>query len=449
MSDVAIWAEGLGKQFHIGKLQGRYKTFREVTVDALLSPLRRMRRLVHGQAAGAADLNDRFWALRDVGFEIRHGDVVGIIGRNGAGKSTLLKILSRITEPTTGFVEAHGRVGSLLEVGTGFHPELTGRENVYLNGAILGMRKAEIDRKFDEIVAFAEVDRFLDTPVKHYSTGMQTRLGFAVAAHLDPEILLVDEVLSVGDANFQKKCLNKMHDVSKQGRTVVFISHNMPAVVRLCPRAILLDQGQVVRDGSSHEVVSAYLDSGSGCTASREWQNSNRSPGGEVARLLAVRVRGEDGEVQQTFDIRRPVAIEMEYEIVKAGYVVMPFHHLFNQEGIQVFSAHDLDPQWRRRPRPRGHYLSTVWISGNLLNEGMHLVSSGVTTIQPPKIQCLEPDVVAFHIVDTPGDDTARGDWHLPLTGVVRPALKWTTVLLPNGMQASTMPLRAVRGSAS
>ncbi len=234
MTDVAVRAENLGKEFHIGQLQGRHKSFREVVAEALVSPMRRMGKLLRGHAAGAADLDDTIWALQDVGFEIKHGEVVGVIGRNGAGKSTLLKILSRITEPTEGFVEIHGRVGCLLEVGTGFHPELTGRENVYLNGSILGMRKSEIDRKFDEIVAFAEIDRFLDTPVKHYSTGMQTRLGFAVAAHLDPEILIVDEVLSVGDAAFQMKCLGKMRDVAKGGRTVVFVSHNMGSVVQLC-----------------------------------------------------------------------------------------------------------------------------------------------------------------------------------------------------------------------
>ncbi len=443
MSSTAIRAVGLGKQFHIGQLRRGHRTFREATVDALFSPFQRVRRLMQGQASGAADLNEAIWALRDVGFEIRHGEVVGVIGRNGAGKSTLLKILSRITDPTTGFVEVRGRVGCLLEVGTGFHPELTGRENIYLNGAILGMRKAEIERKFDEIVAFAEVERFLDTPVKHYSSGMQTRLGFAVAAHLDPEILLVDEVLAVGDANFQKKCLNKMHDVSQQGRTVFFVSHNMPSVVRLCPRAILMDHGQIVRDGPTTEVVSAYLDSGSGCVATREWQDSDSAPGNEIGRLLAVRVRGEDGEVHETFDIRQEILIEIEYEILTPDYVITPFHQIFNQEGTLLFSALDHGPQWRRRPRPAGHYLSTVRISGNFLNEGIHLVTSGVLTPQPRKMQFFERDVVAFHVVDSPGDDTARGDWSTPLSGAIRPVFKWTTELLPDGRQAmGSSPLR-------
>ena len=326
---------------------------------------------------------------------------------------------------------------------------MTGRENVYLNGAILGMRKAEIDRKFDEIVAFAEVEKFLDTPVKHFSSGMQTRLGFAVAAHLDPEILLVDEVLAVGDVNFQKKCLNKMHDVSRQGRTVFFVSHHMPAVVRLCPRVILLDQGQLVQDGPAHEVISTYLNSGTGCAAAREWPDMEHAPGSEIACLHAVRVRGEDGEVQQAFDVRRTVAIEMEYEVHKAGFIIMPFHHVFNQEGVQLLSAHDLDPQWRRRPRPPGRYISTAWIPGNFLNEGMNLVSSGIATIEPPRVQCYEQDVVAFQMVDSPGDDTARGDWPMPLNGLVRPALDWTTTLLPTGTHAPVRPVEAFRGPES
>jgi lipopolysaccharide transport system ATP-binding protein len=445
MSALAMRADGLGKQFHIGALRRGHKTFREVTVDAFLGPLRRLQRLVRGNAAGAADLNETIWALRDVGFEVRHGEVVGIIGRNGAGKSTLLKILSRITEPTKGLVEIYGPVGAVLEVGTGFHQELTGRENIYLNGAILGMRKVEIDRKFDEIVSFAEVSKFLDTPVKHYSSGMQTRLGFAVAAHLDPEILLVDEVLAVGDANFQKKCLKKIHDVSRQGRTVIFVSHNMPAVVRLCPRVILLDQGRIVRDGPAQEVVSAYLNSGSGCLASREWPDSDCAPGNTVGRLLAVRVCGENGTVQGTFDIRQPVVIEMEYEILEASHVVVAHLSVDNHEGIDVFAAVDLDPQWRRCPRPPGRYVSTMRIPGDFLNEGMHVVTSGVATIHPPKYQFLERDAVAFHIVDSPGPDTARGDWPYSFRGAVRPALAWTTVLLPNEKQTSTTPLREVR----
>lgn len=259
MSDVAIRVENLGKKYQIGRKQKKHTRLGDKAVDVISSPIRRMKRLITGQAMSAADLDQAFWALEDVSFEIKHGEIVGIIGHNGAGKSTLLKILSRITDPTTGYADIYGRVGSLLEVGTGFHPELTGRENVYLNGSILGMRRAEINRKFDEIVDFAEIEQFIDTPVKHYSSGMYVRLAFSVAAHLEPEILLIDEVLAVGDVAFQKKSLGKMEDVSHQGRTVVFVSHNMNALQRLCPNSILLNHGHVVLQGQTSDVIENYL----------------------------------------------------------------------------------------------------------------------------------------------------------------------------------------------
>ncbi len=258
MTDIAIRTENLSKQYRIGGPQGRYKTIRESLIEAVQSPFRRAAKLLRGQAYGAAEMDETIWALKDVSFEVKRGEVMGIIGRNGAGKTTLLKVLSRITEPTEGHAEIHGRVGSLLEVGTGFHPELTGRENIYLNGAILGMKRAEIERKFDEMVAFAEIEKFIDTPVKHYSSGMHVRLAFAVAAHLEPEILLVDEVLAVGDAAFQKKCLGKMGDVAEGGRTVLFVSHQMNQIRRLCQRCIWLDVGGVRMIGPTVEVVSAY-----------------------------------------------------------------------------------------------------------------------------------------------------------------------------------------------
>jgi lipopolysaccharide transport system ATP-binding protein len=259
MDDVVLRVEGLSKQYRIGvKLDG-YKTLRETLTDGFVAPFRRTMKLLRGQASSAAVMDEKIWALKDVSFEIKRGEVVGIIGRNGAGKTTLLKILSRITEPTEGQAEIRGRVGSLLEVGTGFHPELTGRENIHLNGSIMGMRKAEIELKFDEIVDFAEIEKFIDTPVKHYSSGMYVRLAFAVAAHLEPEILLVDEVLAVGDAAFQKKCLGKMGEVAKEGRTVLFVSHNMTAVQYLCGRSILLDRGEVILDGPATQVVDRYL----------------------------------------------------------------------------------------------------------------------------------------------------------------------------------------------
>jgi lipopolysaccharide transport system ATP-binding protein len=259
MSNIAVKVENLGKMYRIGGKQEKYQTLRDTLTDAFTGPLKRARNLLRGQAYGAANLTEEIWALQDINFEIKHGEVVGIIGRNGAGKSTLLKILSRITEPTTGYVDIYGRVGALLEVGTGFHPELTGRENIYLNGAILGMSRNDIDRKFDEIVDFAGVEKFIDTPVKHYSSGMGLRLGFSVAAHLEPEILVVDEVLAVGDAEFQKKCLGKMSDVASEGRTVLFVSHNMGAVLSLTSKSMLISRGRLEDTGDSSHVVQAYL----------------------------------------------------------------------------------------------------------------------------------------------------------------------------------------------
>jgi lipopolysaccharide transport system ATP-binding protein len=259
MRDIAIHAEDLGKQYRLEGQREKYKTLRDLIMNRLIVPFQRVGEMLRGRATGRAEYHSTFWALEHVSLEVKHGEIVGIIGRNGAGKSTLLKILSRITEPTTGFAEIRGRMGSLLEVGTGFHPELSGRENIYLNGAILGMKRAEIKRNFDEIVAFAEVEQFIDTPVKHYSSGMYLRLAFAVAAHLEPEILLVDEVLAVGDAAFQKKCLSKMGEVAGKGRTVLFVSHNMLAIQSLCTKALLLVDGKVALNGPTEEVVMKYL----------------------------------------------------------------------------------------------------------------------------------------------------------------------------------------------
>ena len=421
MSGIAIQAAGLGKRYRLGHRAAGYKTLREVVVESLQAPARWWGGQRRGRGAA-----EELWALHDTEFTIQQGEVVGLIGRNGAGKSTLLKLLSRITEPTTGYAEIRGRVGSLLEVGTGFHPELTGRENIYLNGAILGMARAEIVRKFDEIVAFAEVERFLDTAVKHYSSGMYLRLAFAVAAHLEPEILMVDEVLAVGDAAFQKKCLDKMQDVGQAGRTVVFVSHNMPAITRLCERAILLDEGTVKEDGPAAQVVGAYLRAGLGTTAEREWSVA-AAPGQDVARLRAVRVRAADGTVSDTIDIRQPVAIEMDYEVLTPGHQLMPHFSLFTEESIHAFSAHDVDPEWRRRPRPAGQYTSRCHIPGNFLAEGMLFVYAGCETFSPTIHQFGEKDAVAFHVFDSLDGDSARGDYGGRLTGVVRPLLKWET----------------------
>ena len=428
MSHIAIKVAGVGKTYRIGAKLEKYRTLRDSLSQALAAPYRALRARLSScpESRRKRGAHERFQALWDVSFEIQQGEVVGIVGRNGAGKSTLLKILSRITEPDRGSVEYFGRIGSLLEVGTGFHMELSGRENVYLNGAILGMKKQEIDRKFDEIVDFAEMDRFIDTPVKHYSSGMQLRLAFAVAAHLEPEILLVDEVLAVGDARFQKKCLSKMEDVGQHGRTVLFVSHNMPAVTRLCKRCLLLENGRLVKDGPSHEVVGAYLHADAGTTAEREWADAESAPAGEIARLRAVKVRDHDGLVSEAIDIREAVTVEMTFEVLRGGAVLLPFFMFYNEEGLLAFGANDLDPSWRGRPRPEGEYKCAACIPGNLLAEGTLFVGAGITS-EGPTVQFYEGDAVAFHVIDSLDGNSVRGDWAGSMHGVVRPMLQWST----------------------
>jgi lipopolysaccharide transport system ATP-binding protein len=416
MSTVVIHGEGLGKSYHRGALQ-QITLLRDHLSGMLKSPLSVFRR----------PPDETFWALEDVSLEVREGEVVGLIGRNGAGKTTLLKILSRITKPTTGWAEIHGRVGSLLEVGTGFHPELTGRENTFLSGAILGMGKSEIKRKFDEIVNFAELEQFIDTPVKHYSSGMYVRLAFAVAAHLEPEILFVDEVLAVGDAKFQKKCLGKMGEVAREGRTILFVSHNMPAVTRLCNRCVLLQSGMVLKDGSTHDVMNAYLRSELATSAAREW-NLADAPGDSVVRLRAVRVCKVDGTVSEAFDIRQPIGINVVFDVLQGGHLLAPNIHLFDQEGINLFITIDQDPRWRHSPRPTGRYSSTTWIPGNFLAEGSFVARVAITTFSNMNVRLDEPDVVGFQVIDSTDGDSARGDYAGTLPGVVRPMLNWETI---------------------
>jgi lipopolysaccharide transport system ATP-binding protein len=417
-----IKATTIAKQYQLGPKNIKYNTLRDTLADVVRAPLKRLR---------SNNSTGTIMALRDVSFEVASGEVVGIIGRNGAGKSTLLKVLSRITQPTSGRVDLYGRVASLLEVGTGFHPELSGRENIYLNGAIMGMTRAEIRQKFDEMVAFSEVENFIDTPVKHFSSGMYLRLAFAVAAHLDPEILLVDEVLAVGDARFQRKCLDKMEDVRQAGRTVIFVSHNMPAITRLCPRTILLEDGAISFDGPSHEAVSMYLGSGTRTNAVREWPDVQNAPGNEVVRLRAIRVRDENGEICESIDIRSRVGVEMEFEVLQPGQVLVPNYHFVNQEGVLVFIANDHDQQWRRKPRPAGRYVSTAWVPGNLLAEGAMIIGAAVTSMEPLKIHFFERDVVAFQVIDTMDGDSARGDYAGIMPGIVRPLLNWTSQFTP------------------
>ncbi len=418
MSNTAMRVEHVSKQYRIGPT---YQRNLQEMMGGFVSGLLRKQRLT------STRLTEMFHALRDITFEINKGEVVGIIGRNGSGKSTLLKILSRITKPDSGRALIYGGVASLLEIGVGFHPELTGRENIYLSGSIIGMQKAEVKRKLDEIIDFSGCEQFIDTPIKRYSSGMGVRLGFAVAAHLESDILLVDEVLAVGDLEFQKKCLNKMQDIGKEGRTVLFVSHNMAAITRLCPRAILLDAGKVIADGSSADIAHTYMNAGSRTMAACEWTDISQAPGGEVVRLVAVRVRTEDGEIAETVDIRKPCHIEMEYEVLQPGSVSIPNYNIHNEEGILIFGTLDLHPEWRRRPRPAGRWVSIVCIPGNFLAEGRFFVTASLATMHPWVMQFCERDAVAFQVIDSMDGDSARGDYGGTFEGVVRPLLKWRT----------------------
>lgn len=349
MTDLAITTHNLGKQYHIGARQKSYNRLSEQLLDAAAAPFRRAGRILRGDATGAAGLDQTMWALKDVSLQIRRGDVVGIIGRNGAGKSTLLKILSQITEPTTGYADVYGRIGSLLEVGTGFHPELTGRENIFLNGAILGMSRAEVKRKFDEIVAFAEIDEFIDTPVKHYSSGMYVRLAFSVAAHLETDTLLVDEVLAVGDVAFQRKCLGKMEDAASTGRTVLFVSHNMGLMQTLCQRGIFLEDGTVIADGDIGEAVNAYLRSLDEAGGQDLAQRRDRRGRGDVR---VVRVEIYNGQGLPTTILRSGSSARFHFYLDRLVPGASCLFSVFNQFGQQlaVFETALPGPEDYREP---------------------------------------------------------------------------------------------------
>ena len=428
MSEIAIRVENLGKRYRIGQRE-RYKVLRDVVTDTMYGPFRRFSSFLQSPSRDGDDgrptTDQWIWALKDVSFDVKHGEVVGIIGRNRAGKSTMLKILSRITSPTEGSGEIHGQVGSLLEVGTGFHPELTGRENIYLNGAILGMKKAEIDRKFDEIVVFAETEKFLDTPVKRYSSGMRMRLAFAVAAHLEPEILLVDEGLAVGDAAFQKKCLGKMGDVAKEGRTVLFVSHNMVAVESLCGRAIWLHEGQIKKEGQPGQVVSRYMQTSFSSLNEQVWNDKTTAPGNCRVRLHRACVRPTNGPTSDAITTRTPFVIELGYWNLKPNAYLNINLQIYNEQGIFVFEAGPIhEPIWR--PLPVGLFRDVCHVPGNLLNDGMYRVMLHVVRDQGTHVY-QEDDILVFEVRDTPD---MRSGWFGKWGGVVRPILDWDRELV-------------------
>ncbi len=470
-----IQVRNLSKRYRIGTRERGYKNFREAIVDGVIAPFRnfaKLRRLTHFSDNGdspadsiqrlndstiqqlpsnssiqnskfkiqnSSRSDDTIWALKDVSFDVMPGEVIGIIGRNGAGKSTLLKILSRITEPTSGEVKIYGRVSSLLEVGTGFHPELTGRENIFLNGAILGMRKTEIHNKFDEIVEFAEIEKFIDTPVKRYSSGMYVRLAFAVAAHLEPEILVVDEVLAVGDAQFQKKCLGKMQTVAKQGRTVLFVSHNLPSVISLCPRSILLVQGAKYIDGPSSEIVTRYIELGRDRVGERVWSSPHSAPGNEKVKMRAVRIVSDKNQTCE-IDIQRDLTLEIEYWNFKPGAYLSTSIHLLDKMGAPVLATANMHSanldtdHWFGKPHPVGLFRTSCVIPGNFLNEGTYSINVIVLEdIMNPQVY--EKEVITFTVHDS---GAMRKEYNAGWIGVVRPKLAWQTEYL-DGQQHSSI----------
>jgi len=419
MTNEAVHVEKLSKRYRIGKAQGstsdgrRNRPWATSPLDYLTTTFR------------PASESEILWALKDVSFDVGRGEVIGIIGRNGAGKSTLLKILSRITEPTSGKAVLHGRVGSLLEIGTGFHPELTGRENVYLSGAILGMHRSEVERKFDEIVAFAEIDRFLDTPVKRYSSGMYVRLAFAVAAHLETEILLMDEVLAVGDAAFQRKCLGKMGDVATQGRTVLFVSHNMVAVQNLCPRSIWIRDGQVGETGPTKGVVSKYLATATRSAMDRSWPDRETAPGNDRVRIHRVVARPENGSPSDLLTMETQLAIEVEFWNLNPGERLHAGLRFNTEDQIVAFStaANDRDPAAGTVPLPSGLVRSICHVPAGLLNEDMYRLSLLIFRNSNRVIFRLD-DALLLDVLDI---GTRPGARYGREPGVVRPFLNWTT----------------------
>lgn len=424
---IAIRVKNLGKRYRLGGSHEPYHTFRDAILNSVKAPFK----VLHHE------VDETFWALKNINLDIKQGEVVGIIGQNGAGKSTFLKILSRITYPTEGIAEIHGRVGSLLEVGTGFHPEMTGRENIFLNGSILGMRKTEIEQKFDEIVKFSEIEKFIDMPVKRYSSGMYVRLAFAVAAHLDPEILLVDEVLAVGDAAFQKKCLGKMGTVADEGRTVLFVSHNMGLMGQLCDRAILFDHGTISMDGSAENVIAKYIE-----TASWEFNNSSivrfTPDQGKDIQITSLGIYNQEGAVSSDLNRVKPFTIQLEYQVHKPVRdatieLVLEVEYPVHQFIIRSYDT-DMTPAMAG-VREKGTYLAKIEFPGMLLNSGHYQIRAWIWKSQGGQSEGKDaifdevgPGKVVFHLHDE-GTFAAYAIGHLgnQRQGLLGMPLNWKT----------------------
>jgi lipopolysaccharide transport system ATP-binding protein len=431
----AITTENLGKRYRIGAAPHGKQTLREAVAAAAAAPLRRL----FGRARSGAET---IWAVRDLTFDVGRGEAVGIVGSNGAGKSTLLRILSRITRPTTGRAQLRGRVTSLLEIGTGFHPDLTGRENIFLNGAVLGMSRGHMRSKFDAIVAFAEIDKFIDTPVKHYSSGMYMRLAFAVAAHVEPEILLLDEVLAVGDAAFQQKSQARMEEIIRQGCTLLLVSHNVHAIGNLCSRALFLDDGMLRGDGPAGEVIEAYLarktpqtsDAGECC-----WPDPEQAPGGENVRLHAVRILS-GGRVTSRVDVQLPVRIEVEYWNFLPNARIYTSIHLHEKSGVGVLASANLPSfnlgadDWHGKPQPVGLYRNVCTLPAHLLNETRYSVSIFIVA-NMARNELVSHNVIGFQTYD----ENPLREYHGTVMGVVRPRLHWQTELLPTNSSGAVL----------
>lgn len=424
MDKPIIEVINISKKYKIGSEQPYY-ALRDVITGLLNTPID----IFKSKKATKNSLsNNEFWALKDISFNVKQGEIIGIIGANGAGKSTLLKILSRVTPPSSGEILLRGRAASLLEVGTGFHQELTGRENIFLNGSILGMKRWEIKKKFHEIVEFAGIEKFLDTPVKHYSSGMYMRLAFSVAAHLEPEILLIDEVLAVGDVSFQKKSLDKMKDVStKEGRTVLLVSHNLSAIQRLCQKVILFDHGSVIAEGSPDKVISIYLGPGQSQKAERIWNSKAIAPGDDTIRLKSVRVLDKLNKPISQVDITEPIRIEIQYWNLKNESIPSAGIYLKTPEGLSVLSSFDFHhSKWGNKPRPVGVYKSFCDIPGNFLSEGRCLINPVVNSFSGNIGVCnADCEAITFEVVDYGKNSGTRGSYKGFWPGIVRPKLEW------------------------
>lgn len=416
MSKFSIEASGLSKQYRIGSKRQKYTTLRDTITETITGPYYRFKAALRGDPVGKAGSTESIWAMKDLSFQVKPGEVAGVIGRNGAGKSTLLKVLSRITEPTHGYANIYGRVGSLLEVGTGFHPELTGRENIYLNGAILGMKTFEIDRQFDAIVAFSEVEKFIDTQVKFYSSGMYLRLAFAVAAHLEPEILLVDEVLAVGDASFQRKCLGKMSSVAGEGRTVLFVSHNLTAVRTLCSRVLWLNGGELVEDGDPTEVITRYLKGDLQSELENSWDDPAKAPGGKLIRLLKVGARPLGVPEGSLITVNTPVELEFQFSLPVAQAAMHLSIHVYNMEDLCVFSSDS-----PASPAGPGLVRRTCVIPCDLLNDGIYRFRL-IAAVDQSRTILDYASALRLEVFD----GERHGAWLGKVFGVVRPKLDWS-----------------------